>query len=88
MWTQTKLPEMFYTDFTGVNLHSILDVFFKTEIWTYLDNSLKQFENGETSERSVVLIDKLHFIKFLLLNRRKVTNNNVVSDTFVKVVFN
>jgi hypothetical protein len=81
-----KIPEVFCTDFTWVNLHPILNVFLKTEIWTYLDNSFKQFENEEKSERSVVLIDKLHFIKFLLANSRKVTNKKVVSDTFVKVV--
>jgi hypothetical protein len=52
-----KFPEIFYTDFIGLNLHTILHVFLKTEIWAYLDNGLKQFENGETSERSVVLID-------------------------------
>jgi hypothetical protein len=80
-----KLPQIFCTDYTWVNIHPILHVFFKTDIHKYLENKFQLFPEYEGSEQSLLLIDKLHLIKFLLMNCRKIATNNFVAETFVAV---
>jgi hypothetical protein len=80
-----KLPQIFCTDYTWVNIHPILNVFFKTDIHKYLADMYAQFECQESSEKSVLLLDKLHLIKFLLINCRKIAKIKYVGETFVAV---
>jgi hypothetical protein len=83
--TTLLLPQIFCTDYTWVNIHPILNVFLKTDIHKYLDERFQQFQKEESSEKSVILIDKLHLIKFLLENCRKIAKQNFVAETFVAV---
>jgi hypothetical protein len=80
-----KLPELFCTDYTWVNIHPILNVFMKTDIHKYLEDTFKHFECKENSEKSVLMLDKLHLIKFLLVNSRKIAEDKYIGETFVAV---
>jgi len=78
-----KNPQIFVTDYTWVNIHPILNVFLKTTIQSYLLSKWSEFANNTISENSVIMIDKLHFIKFLLSNARRLAKKNFVAETFV-----
>jgi len=80
---QIKIPQIFVTDYTWVNIHPILNVFLKTNIRKYLEQKFRDFSTDCLSNDSVILIDKLHFIKFLLQNARRIAKKNVVAETFV-----
>jgi hypothetical protein len=80
-----KLLQIFETDYAWVNIHSILSVFLKRTISQYLEEKFFQFVNALQSEKSVLTIDKLHLIKFILENSRKNETENFKAETFVAV---
>jgi hypothetical protein len=80
-----KLPQVFVTDYTWVNIHPILNVFFKTDIHKYLEEKFEQYLYNKDCQKSVLLLDKLHLIKFFLFNCRKIAVENYVAETFIAV---
>lgn len=77
---------MFCTDFAWVNINPILNVFLKTTIGKYLDEKFDEFISGTVVVKPVLIGDKLHFIKMLLGNSRKIAPTNVIAETFVCVI--
>ena len=83
--TFVNLPQIFVCDYSWINIHSVLNVFLKTDIHKYLEDKFSQFIHGIKSEKTLILLDKLHVIKFLLLNCRKIEAEKYKAETFVAV---
>jgi hypothetical protein len=65
-------------------MHPILNLFLNTDIHKYLDEKFNQFQNSCFSH-TVVMLHKLHLIKSLLSNTRRIASKKNVVETFVAV---
>ena len=82
--TSLKMPELFLTDLTWVNIHPLLNVFLKTTIDKYLKDKYIQFKTEQSSSGSVLLVDKLHTIKFILQKCGQLCET-YIAETFLAV---
>ncbi|MBM3938615.1 MAG: hypothetical protein FJ333_08195 [Sphingomonadales bacterium] len=60
----------------------------KTTIADYLSVTWAEFSSGAATNRSIILIDKLHYIKFLLKSCRTLARKNYVAETFTCAILN
>jgi hypothetical protein len=62
-------------------------VFLKTDNHKYLEEKYNEFVKKDNTLKSVLMLDKLHLIKFTLANARKIVDDKKVyiGETFVAV---